>query len=95
MTAASNSEGYQLRFQPFHEIDPDTEQEIKSQYDYYLDLQISRQQNDYLGYVTSSEETNNLEWDYLENLFEVYYYEANGKNYPLKLIDNGKTEWDG
>lgn len=93
--AAGISEGYRLRFQPYNEIDPATEEVIKSKYDFYLDLNISRKQNEYLGYVKASDETNNLEWDYLENLFEIFYYTSEGKNYPLKLIDHGKTEWDG
>jgi hypothetical protein len=95
MKASGNADGYLLQFEPYNYYDESLEQEVKSPYDYYLDIQISRDQNNYLGYVISSEETNNLDWDYFENLFEILYYENDGKNYPLKFIDNGKTEWDG
>ncbi|MCB9225014.1 MAG: hypothetical protein R2780_05250 [Crocinitomicaceae bacterium] len=95
MSAFGNSEGYQLRMEPFNHFDQATEQEIKSKYDYYLDIQLNREQNKVLGFVTNDDSTHNLEWDYFENLMEVFYYKKNGKNYPLKFIDHGKTEWDG
>ena len=95
MKASGNSEGYLLRFEPYNHYDHSTEQEMISKYDFYLDVQISREQNKKLGFVINSEETNNLEWDYLENLFQVYYYVKDGKNYPLKFVDQGKTDWDG
>jgi hypothetical protein len=95
MNASPSNDGYFLRFEPFHEYDDDLEQEIKSEYDFYLDVFVNKDQNKTLGYVEQSESTNNLKWDYFENLFKVFYYEKEGVFYPLKMENLGKTEWDG
>ena len=95
MKASGAAAGFSLRFHPFDEYDYDLEQTIKSKYDFDLDVILTKEQNNTLGFVDYSKGTNNLAWDYFENLFKVYYYEKEGSNYPLKFINEGKTEWDG
>lgn len=95
MKASGAAAGYSLRFQPYDRYDFATERTIESKYDFDLDIILSRDQNDKLGFVDYTDATNNLVWDYFENLFKVYYYETESGNYPLKFINEGKTEWDG
>ena len=95
MKASGAAAGFSLRFTPYDKYDYATEQTIKSKYDIDLDVILSREQNDVLGFVDYTDATNNLAWDFFENLFKVYYYEKDGNNYPLRFINEGKTDWDG
>ncbi|MBD3637228.1 MAG: hypothetical protein HUJ25_07755 [Crocinitomicaceae bacterium] len=95
MKASGADGGFSLRFSPYDKYDYATERVIKSNYKENLNVLLSKEQNDVLGYVDYTDETNNLAWDYFENLFTVYYYEKEGKNYPLNFVNQGKTEWDG
>ena len=95
MKASGAPTGFSLRFSPFDLYDYELERNIKSIYSDDLDIILNSEQNKALGFVDYSDETENITWDYFENLFKVYYYEKEGLNYPLKFINEGKTEWDG
>lgn len=85
-----------LKFVPYSYWDDNLELEVKSVFDSNLELYLSKNQNDVLGFVDYSKATNNIAWDYFENLFTIYYYENDeGEAFPLNFINLGKTEWDG
>ncbi|UKN03666.1 hypothetical protein K6119_09085 [Paracrocinitomix mangrovi] len=95
MKASGAEGGFNLKLVPFHDYDYNLEMEIRSKYDEDLLVYITKEQNESLGYVNYDKSTNNLHWDYLENLFQVYYYQKEGKNIPTRFINKGKTDWDG
>ena len=85
-----------LTFIPYDYYDDNLEKMIVSKFQFNINLTITKEQNDYLGFVNYDGSTENIAWDYYENLFTIYYYVAdNGDLIPLKFIDQGKTEWDG
>ena len=95
MKALGAAAGFSLRFTPYDFWDDDLEMEVKSDFDYTIDVNLSREQNTVLEFVDYTDETENLAWDYFENLFQIYYYEKEGNNFPLKFVNLGKTDWDG
>ncbi len=59
-----------------------------------FDLNID--QINYLDFTESNAETNNIQWDFFENLFGItFYVDENQNNRPLKFENLGKTDWDG
>lgn len=95
MKASGLNGGFELKFVPFDDYDHKLDQEIPSPYDFDLKIFLSKSQNDVLGYVDYSEATKNIARDYFENLFTIYYFEFEQNKYPLKFVNQGKTEWDG
>ncbi len=86
----------ELAFAPYDYYDDNLEQMMNSQYQFNINLTLTKEQNDYLGYVNYDSSTENIKWDYFENLFSIYYFiNENQENIPLKITDLGKTEWDG
>lgn len=89
-------DGYLLFFEPYNYWDDDLEMTVESETNFSLSLQITKEQADYLGYFEKSSETDDIKWDYFENLFRVSsYIDENQNHIPLKFEDLGKTEWDG
>jgi hypothetical protein len=95
MKASGAAAGFSLRFSPYDFWDEEMEMLVESKYDSDLDVLLSKEQNEVLGFVDFTHETKNIAWDYFENLFKIYYYEKEGLKYPLKFINEGKTDWDG
>ena len=85
-----------LIFEPYSYWDDKLETRVESPYDFDLQLLLSAKQNKILGYVNFDSSTDNISWDYHENLFTIYYYEnENSELFPLNFINEGKTDWDG
>jgi hypothetical protein len=96
MKASGVNGMFLLKFIPFSSWDDNLDMEVKSPFDFDLEIFLRKDQNDELGYVDYSKATNNIAWDYFENLFTIYYYENDeGEAFPLKFVNLGKTEWDG
>ena len=96
MATTKLDDGYMLFFEPYNYWDDDLEMTIDSETNFSVTLQISQKQADYLGFFEESSETDDIKWDYFENLFKVsMYIDENQNNIPLKFEDLGKTEWDG
>ncbi|MEO9533977.1 MAG: hypothetical protein ABJG68_03195 [Crocinitomicaceae bacterium] len=94
--ASKLSDGYLLYFEPYSFWDDNLEMQIESQTNFKLTCVVSKKQVDYLGYFEDAPATNDIKWDYFENLFTLYYYlDEHQENIPLKFEDEGKTEWDG
>lgn len=94
--AFATSDGYNYRLDPYHYYDEALEMEVKSPYTFSINLSVTKTQESQLGFYENSSHTNNIKWDWFENLFEVYFYlDENLNNRPLKMSDLGKTEWDG
>lgn len=95
MKASGTQGGFSLKLDPYSFWDDVTGQMINSPYAESINIYLSKENNDVLGYVDYSDATENLAWDFFENLFTIYYYTDGEKNCPLKFINEGKTEWDG
>lgn len=97
MTAAyATSDGVDYMFEPYDYYDEEMEETVKSKYQFTMQLSVNDNQESYLGYYANSAETKNIKWDYFENLFIVYFYlNEDLQNIPLKILNEGKTEWDG
>ena len=94
--ARITDEGATLFLEPHVHWDHDLEVEVKSLYEFNISLELTKVQDDYLGFTEINSETNNIVWDFYQNLFLVHYYvDAKQRNIPLKFINQGKTEWDG
>lgn len=94
--ASIGSSGGTFFFKPYDYYDENLEMEVKSEFNFSLSLNLSADQLNQLSYTERNSETNNIKWDFFENLFTVYFYlDEDQNNLPLKFIDSGKTEWDG
>lgn len=97
LTGASyEGEAYSLNFEPFSYFDEVLEEEMFSPNSFNLSLLISKNQNEYLGFIDFSEETKLLNWEFFECIFQInYYLNENQQNIALKFTNLGKIEWDG
>lgn len=95
LKASGHAEGFVLHFEPYDYWDEEEGYFVESKEVGDRDIVLSKAQNDYLGFVDYTKETNNLAWDFYENLFIIYFYDDDEWLYPLKFINEGKTEWDG
>ena len=95
MKASGHEDGFILHFEPYDFWDEDEGYLVESGYDFAVDIVLTKDQNDALGFVDYTKATRNLAWDYFENLFIIYFYDDDNELRPLKFENLGKTEWDG
>ncbi len=94
--AEVHAEGGTFWFEPYNYWDDDLELEVKSEYQMNMTFDLNKDQINYLDFTELNAETNNIQWDFFENLFGItFYLDENQNNRPLKFENLGKTDWDG